>query len=434
MPDPCLARPRLRSPLCRGRCRHRPPAARRRAGSRPSGSAGSTRRATRLIEAIRARSGGFGGVEEMLREYALSTKEGLALMVLAEALLRVPDAATADRLIEDKLGQGDFAGHEAKSDAFLVSASAWALGITARIIQPGETPEGSSASSPSASACRRCAPRPGRPCGSWATISCSGRRSRRPSSAPRPATGRLYRYSFDMLGEGARTAEDARRYFDSYAAAIEAIGRSAGNEPLPNRPGISVKLSALHPRYEALSRERVMARARAARRRARPEGAVLRPQLHGRRRGGRPARTLARRDRRRRWPTSRSPGWDGFGLAVQGYQKRAGAAIDHRRGPRRAARPAPDGAPRQGRLLGHRGEARAGARPRRLSGLHPQGDDRPQLRRLRGAAPGPAARASTRNSPPTTRSRSPRSSSARAASTATSSSACTAWARRSTAA
>ena len=99
-------------------------------------------RATRLIEAIRAKGSGLGGVEEMLREYALSTKEGLALMVLAEALLRVPDAATADRLIEDKLGSADFAGHEAKSDAFLVSASAWALGITARIIQPGETPEG----------------------------------------------------------------------------------------------------------------------------------------------------------------------------------------------------------------------------------------------------------------------------------------------------
>src|SRR3712207_8296859 len=72
------------------------------------------------------------------------------------------------------------------------------------------------------------------------------------------SAGRLYRYSFDMLGEGARTAEDARRYFESYAAAIEAIGRSAGNEPLPNRPGISVKLSALHPRYEALSRDRVL--------------------------------------------------------------------------------------------------------------------------------------------------------------------------------
>src|SRR5213593_1629102 len=92
-------------------------------------------RARDLIGAIRALRGGLGGgVEELLREYALSTKEGLALMVLAEALLRVPDAATADRLIEDKLGQGDFARHETRSDAFLVNASAWALGVTARII------------------------------------------------------------------------------------------------------------------------------------------------------------------------------------------------------------------------------------------------------------------------------------------------------------
>jgi RHH-type proline utilization regulon transcriptional repressor/proline dehydrogenase/delta 1-pyrroline-5-carboxylate dehydrogenase len=81
-------------------------------------------RATSLIEAIRAQSGGFGGVEEMLREYSLSTKEGLALMVLAEALLRVPDSATADRLIEDKLGQGDFENHESRSGSLLVSASA----------------------------------------------------------------------------------------------------------------------------------------------------------------------------------------------------------------------------------------------------------------------------------------------------------------------
>ncbi len=95
-----------------------------------------------LVGAIRAERGGMGGVEEMLREYSLSTKEGLALMVLAEALLRVPDAATADRLIEDKLGQGDFARHESRSEAFLVNASAWALGLTARVIQPGETPEG----------------------------------------------------------------------------------------------------------------------------------------------------------------------------------------------------------------------------------------------------------------------------------------------------
>ena len=100
------------------------------------------RTATRLIEAIRANDDPLGGVEDMLREFALSTKEGLALMVLAEALLRVPDARTADQFIEDKLGQGDFIHHETKSSAFLVNASAWALGVSARVIQPGETPQG----------------------------------------------------------------------------------------------------------------------------------------------------------------------------------------------------------------------------------------------------------------------------------------------------
>src|SRR5215210_7132697 len=97
--------------------------------------------ATRLIEAVRAKADALGGIEDFLREYSLSTKEGLALMVLAEALLRVPDAATADRLIEDKLAAGDWTHHEIRSSALLVSASAWALGVTARIVQPGETPD-----------------------------------------------------------------------------------------------------------------------------------------------------------------------------------------------------------------------------------------------------------------------------------------------------
>ena len=100
------------------------------------------RTATRLIEAIRTNDDPLGGVEDLLREFALSTKEGLALMVLAEALLRVPDARTADQFIEDKLGQGDFINHETRSSAFLVNASAWALGMSARVIQPGETPQG----------------------------------------------------------------------------------------------------------------------------------------------------------------------------------------------------------------------------------------------------------------------------------------------------
>src|ERR1700747_1627630 len=108
----------------------------------PAREARIDRTATGLIEAIRANDDPLGGVEDMLREFALSTKEGLALMVLAEALLRVPDARTADQFIEDKLGQGDFVHHETKSSAFLVNASAWALGVSARVIQPGETPQG----------------------------------------------------------------------------------------------------------------------------------------------------------------------------------------------------------------------------------------------------------------------------------------------------
>src|SRR5271154_5777191 len=98
-------------------------------------------RAKKLVEAIRAKAGGLGGVEEFLHAYSLSTKEGLALMVLAEALLRVPDAATADRLIEDKLAAGRWRDSDVKSTAILVSASAWTLGVAARVIHPGETPE-----------------------------------------------------------------------------------------------------------------------------------------------------------------------------------------------------------------------------------------------------------------------------------------------------
>src|ERR1700737_3427724 len=97
--------------------------------------------AARLIEGIRARTGGLGGIEDFLHAYSLSTKEGLALMVLAEALLRVPDATPADRLIEEKLASGRWSSHGVKSNALLVSASAWTLGITARIIHPGETPD-----------------------------------------------------------------------------------------------------------------------------------------------------------------------------------------------------------------------------------------------------------------------------------------------------
>src|SRR6266550_6298180 len=165
------------------------------------------RTATRLIEAIRANDDPLGGVEDMLREFALSTKEGLALMVLAEALLRVPDSRTADQFIEDKLGQGDFVHHEIKSSAFLVNASAWALGMSARVVQPGETPQGTIG---------RLAKRLGVPAVRAATRQAmrlmgshfvlgetieSALAKARSQAAPRAP-----RYSFDMLGEAARTA------------------------------------------------------------------------------------------------------------------------------------------------------------------------------------------------------------------------------------
>jgi RHH-type proline utilization regulon transcriptional repressor/proline dehydrogenase/delta 1-pyrroline-5-carboxylate dehydrogenase len=286
------------------------------------------RTATRLIEAIRSNDDPLGGVEDMLREFALSTKEGLALMVLAEALLRVPDARTADQFIEDKLGEGDFIHHETKSSAFLVNASAWALGMSARVIQPGETPEGTLgrlAKRLGAPAVRAATRQAMRLMGSHFVL---GETIEAALARAKAQSAKSPRYSFDMLGEGARTAADAERYFEAYAIAIHAIGRAAGNRPLPDRPGISVKLSALHPRFEAVSRGRVMAelvpRLVDLARRAQSfdlnftvdaeEADRLELSLDV------IAATLAE---------ASLAGWDGFGLAIQAYQKRASEVIDY---------------------------------------------------------------------------------------------------------
>src|SRR6202166_3278574 len=277
-------------------------------------------RAKRLVEAIRARAGGLGGVEEFLHAYSLSTKEGLALMVLAEALLRVPDAAPADRLIEDRLAAGRWRDGDVKSAALLVSASAWTLGVAARVIHPGETPE---------TILDSIVRRLGLP-----TVRAATRQAMRLlgshfvlgqtiDEALHRARGHAeFRYSFDMLGEGARTAADADKYSDAYAGAIAAIGAQAGNAELPQRPGISVKLSALHPRYEAISRERVLQE--------------LVPRLielaHLARDGDLQFTVDAEEADRLELSleviaavlsdaTLRD--WDGFGLAVQSYQKRA---------------------------------------------------------------------------------------------------------------
>src|ERR1700683_3685123 len=160
-------------------------------------------RARKLVEAIRAKAHGFGGVEDFLHAYSLSTKEGLALMVLAEALLRVPDAATADRLIEDKLAAGRWLESDVKSTAILVSASAWTLGIAARVIHPGETPEtilDSIARRLGLPTVRAAIRQAMRLIGSHFVIG----QTIEEALARSRGHGEL-RYSFDMLGEGART-------------------------------------------------------------------------------------------------------------------------------------------------------------------------------------------------------------------------------------
>ncbi len=280
--------------------------------------------ATRLIEAIRAHAGGLGGIEYFLHAYSLSTKEGLALMVLAEALLRVPDAATADRLIEDKLSAADFSRHEVRSTALLVSASAWALGLSARIIQPGETPQGileSLAKRLGLPALRAATRQAMRLLGSHFVLGQTIE-----EALERAAGGRAFRYSYDMLGEGARTAADAERYFASYAAAIAAIGASAGNASLPDRPGISVKLSALHPRYEAVSRERVLAeltpRVLELARMAKAHDLNFTVDAEEADRLELSLDVIAAV-----LPDPSLSRWDGFGLAVQAYQKRASEVI-----------------------------------------------------------------------------------------------------------
>jgi RHH-type transcriptional regulator, proline utilization regulon repressor / proline dehydrogenase / delta 1-pyrroline-5-carboxylate dehydrogenase len=298
------------------------------AGLSAEANARIDRTATRLIAAIRSTDDRLGGVEDMLREFALSTKEGLALMVLAEALLRVPDARTADQFIEDKLGQGDFVHHETKSSAFLVNASAWALGMSARVIVPGETPVGTLG---------RLAKRLGVP-----TVRAATRQAMRLMGShfvlgetieaalarAQPHSAHPLRYSFDMLGEGARTADDAERYFNSYASAIEAIGRAAHDRPLPDRPGISVKLSALHPRFEALGQQRVMAelvpRLIDLARQAKAHDLNFTVDAEEADRLELSLEVIAAA-----FSDASLAGWDGFGLAIQAYQKRASAVIDY---------------------------------------------------------------------------------------------------------
>ena len=217
--------------------------------------------AAKLVEATRAAAGKQGVVESFLAEFSLGSREGTALMCLAEALLRTPDAATRDRLIAEKIGTADWASHLGQSDSLFVNASTWGLMLTGKLIDVDED-----AKRDLGGWLARLTARVGEPIVRTAVgsaVKMMGEQfvlGRTIDAALKRAAKENYLCSFDMLGEGARTTADATRYETIYADAIDAVGRARGPGLTPeDGHGVSVKLSALCPRYEAVQEARVWA-------------------------------------------------------------------------------------------------------------------------------------------------------------------------------
>jgi RHH-type proline utilization regulon transcriptional repressor/proline dehydrogenase/delta 1-pyrroline-5-carboxylate dehydrogenase len=230
------------------------------AASLPAGQAASVREvAEDLVRKLRAKTR-RGGVENLLQEYSLSSQEGVALMRLAEALLRIPDAATRDALIRDKIGPGDWASHLGASSSPFVNAATWGLLVTGKLA--------STASETGLSAAlTKLLARSGEPvvrAGVQLAMRLMGEQFvvgetiAEALANSRKAEAKGYLYSYDMLGEAALTQADAAAYFAAYEQAIHAIGAAAAGRGIFAGPGISIKLSALHPRYSRAQYFRVM--------------------------------------------------------------------------------------------------------------------------------------------------------------------------------
>ncbi len=287
------------------------------------------REAYRLAAAVRAASQKSLSAEAFLRRYSLSTREGVVLMCLAEALLRIPDADTADGPLRDKLAGGAWhAGPGAVGDSgLLVNAASWALMLTGRLI------DWRAAEGAAETVMRRLVARAGEPLVRTAIRHAlqimAGQFVAGESIASALAQARPgYRYSYDMLGEAARTAADAERYLAAYHDAIAAVGRAAqAGDALEARPGLSIKLSALHPRFEIAQSGRILAellpRVAGLCRAAARAGIPLTIDAEE---ADRLVLSLELFERLAREPGL--AGWDGLGLAVQAYQKRALAVCD----------------------------------------------------------------------------------------------------------
>jgi len=218
------------------------------------------RLARRLVTKVREERTRASGVDALMHEFSLSSQEGIALMCLAEALLRIPDKATADRLIRDKIGKGDWRAHLGNSASLFVNAAAWGLVLTGNLVS-SYSAQGLSA------ALTRLVAKGGEPLirkGVDLAMRMLGRQFvtgetiEQALDNGRAREARGYRFSYDMLGEAAMTAHDADRYFDDYERAIHAIGKASAGRGVYQGPGISVKLSAIHPRYARAQYSRVM--------------------------------------------------------------------------------------------------------------------------------------------------------------------------------
>ncbi|HEX2147752.1 MAG TPA: trifunctional transcriptional regulator/proline dehydrogenase/L-glutamate gamma-semialdehyde dehydrogenase, partial [Pseudorhizobium sp.] len=215
--------------------------------------------ARKLITALRAKHRG-SGIEGLVHEYSLSSQEGVALMCLAEALLRIPDAATRDALIRDKISDGDWKSHIGGGRSLFVNAATWGLVVTGKLTSTVNDRSLAAALTRLIARCGEPVIRRGvdmamRMMGeqfvTGETIDEALRRAK-------PLEDRGFRYSYDMLGEAATTAGDAARYYRDYENAIHAIGKASAGRGVYGGPGISIKLSALHPRYSRAQAERVM--------------------------------------------------------------------------------------------------------------------------------------------------------------------------------
>jgi len=283
--------------------------------------------AERLVIAVRQQRVGKGGIDAFLAEYDLSSEEGIALMCLAEAALRVPDTENVDRLIHDKITSADWESHRGKNDSYFVNAASWALMLTGKILKPEQNNEGyfsSALKRLGEPVIRKAVHQAMKILGQQFVM---GRTIQEALQRSRKEEKRGYRFSFDMLGEAARTAEDAQRYFTAYQDAITAIAKAEQGKDLIESAGISIKISALHPRYELAQHVRCLP--------------VLIERLTTLTLQAKAANINLTIDAEEADRLDISldiieavvsnkevQGWNGFGVAVQAYQKRAFYVID----------------------------------------------------------------------------------------------------------